>query len=55
MASRTPQQIRDTLAKTANDMIKLRSSVFNAVASRILSAVTLLDKIIKQRKKGEKS
>lgn len=53
MAKKTPEQIRATLARAAHDLIALRTTGFNQTASKVLAAVTTLDKFIKKQNKGE--
>ncbi len=53
MAKKTPEQIRATLARAAYDLIALRTTGFNQTASKVLGAVTTLDKFIKKQNKGE--
>lgn len=53
MAKKTALQIRATLARAAHDLVALRTTDFNQAASKVLTAVTFLDKTIKTHKKGE--
>lgn len=54
MPKPTAPQIRDALALAAYDLVALRTTDFNQVASKVLVSMTLLDKLIKKQPKGDK-